>query len=98
MIVAQVFLAIGYAALAWTDRPQPDGDSAEPGRKSLKWALLALVVVHAAVLWRVIFQANGVNLSFAASLSLIGLLLALALCASSWLLPMPGLASRSLAG
>src|SRR5258708_26735800 len=96
MIVAQVPLAAGYAALAWIDRPRPDNAPPAPPWKSLQWAMIALVAIHAVVLWRLIFQAEGVNLSFAASLSLIGMLLALALCASSWLMPLPGMASRTL--
>jgi len=96
MIVAQVLLATGYAALAWVDRPRPASGPPAPSWKSLQWAAVALVLVHAIVLWRLILQPEGVNLSFGASLSLIGLLLALALCASSWLMPLPGMASRTL--
>ncbi|MEO7762194.1 MAG: cytochrome c biogenesis protein CcsA [Casimicrobiaceae bacterium] len=96
MIVAQVFLAIGYTALAWVDRPRSDSESAEPQWKPLQWATMMLIVLHAAVVWHLIVRTEGINLSFAASLSLIGLLLAVANCASSWLLPLPGMASRSL--
>jgi ABC-type uncharacterized transport system permease subunit len=96
MILAQVLLAIGYAALAWIDRPPRAGEEREPPHAALRWGTIAMVVVHAAILWRLIVRAEGINLSFAASLSLIGLLLAMALCASSWLMPLPGLASRTL--
>ena len=96
MIVAQVLLATGYAALVWIDRPRPDSALPAPPWKLLRRALIVLVLIHAVVLWRLIFQPEGVNLGFAASLSLIGLLLASALCASSWLMPLPGMASRTL--
>jgi ABC-type uncharacterized transport system permease subunit len=98
MIVAQVFLAIGYATLAWLDRPVNSGDGgpAAARKRHLRWAMPSLVVLHALVVWRLIFRSDGVNLSFAASLSLIGLLLALALWVSSVLLSLPGMHSRTL--
>ena len=99
MIVAQVFLAIGYAALAWRDRPQTGDDGASIAaivKPQLRWAMAVLVLVHAIVAWRLIFRPEGVNLSFAASLSLIGLLLAIALWISTMLMPLPGMASRTL--
>ena len=96
LIVAQVFVGIGYAALAWMDRPRLDSNRADPHWKPLQWATMLLIVLHAAVAWHLIFGTEGINLSFAASLSLIGLLLAIAIVASSWLMPLPGMASRSL--
>lgn len=98
MIVAQVFLAIGYATLAWLDRPVDAGGSqAAVGRKPLlQWAMPILIVLHAIVLWRVVFRGDGINLSFAASLSLIGVLLAAALWISSLLMSLPGMHSRTL--
>jgi ABC-type uncharacterized transport system permease subunit len=95
MIVAQVLLAIGYALLAWIDRP-PAEASRESPRATLRWGLAGSIVLHAITLWMLIVRPEGINLSFAASLSLIGLLLALALGAASWFLPLPGLASRTL--
>ena len=98
MIVAQLFLAIGYAALAWLDRPVTAATS-EPGsvqKRILRWALPALIVMHALVAWRLIFRNDGINLSFAASLSLIGLLLAIALWISTMLMALPGMHSRTL--
>ena len=98
MIVAQVFLAIGYATLAWLDRPvaAANGDTASGPKPLLRWGMPVLIVLHAVVAWRLIFRSDGVNLSFAASLSLIGLLLAIALSISSLLTSLPGMHSRTL--
>lgn len=96
MIVAQVLLAVGYAALAWLDRPPASGGG--PYRRP-PWygrALCVAVALHGALLWRLLFQTEGINLSFAVSLSLIGFLLALALTASVVFMPLPGMASRTL--
>jgi ABC-type uncharacterized transport system permease subunit len=96
MIVAQLFLAIGYAALAWFDRPHADSEPAVSKKPLMRWGMGLLIAVHAAVIWRLVFRPEGVNLSFAASLSLIGVLLAIALWISAMLLPLPGMASRTL--
>lgn len=95
IIVTQVALAIAYAALAWTDRRRPalDGDT-DP--RVLRWALAVAIAVHAFVLWRQVFQDEGINLSFAVSLSIIGLLLALWLWVAGMLMPVPGMALRTL--
>lgn len=94
VIVAQVLLAIAYGGLAWMDRPRPEQESAQV--RPLRGALALVVLVHAAILWRLVFQAEAVNLSFAVSLSLIGLLLAAWLSASNMLMPVPGMVSRTL--
>jgi len=96
IIVAQVLLALGYAALAWLDRP-PGNDEATPmePKHYARWLCVA-VAVHGVILWKLLFQQQGVNLSFAVSLSLIGFLLALALAASVVLMRLPGMASRTL--
>lgn len=96
IIVAQVLLAIAYAGLAWTDRPGPDQESAWERPRTLRWAMALVVLVHAAIVWRLVFQAEGINLSFAVSLSLIGLLLGSWLWVSGMLMPVPGMASRTL--
>ena len=97
MIVAQVVLAIAYAALAYLDRPpSPSPASAPIAPRALRWATLAVVVVHAVVVWRLLFRDEGVNLSFAVSLSLIGFLLAIWSCVSGALMPVPGMARRTL--
>jgi ABC-type uncharacterized transport system permease subunit len=96
VIVAQVLVAIGYAGLAWMDRPLPEQESAPESTRALRWAMVLVVVVHAAIVWRLIFAAEGVNLSFAVSLSLIGLLLAVWLSMSGMLMPIPGMALRTL--
>jgi ABC-type uncharacterized transport system permease subunit len=98
MIVAQLFLGLGYATLAWLDRPVPagDGGSAVERAPGFRWAMPVLIALHAFVAWRLIFRADGVNLSFAVSLSLIGLLLAIALWISSLLMSLPGMQSRTL--
>jgi ABC-type uncharacterized transport system permease subunit len=93
-IVAQVLLAIAYAGLAWMDRPRPEQEAVRA--RPLRWAMALVVLVHAAIVWRLVFQAEAVNLSFAVSLSLIGLLLAAWLWASGMLMPVPGMASRTL--
>ncbi len=95
MIVAQVIVAIAYAALAWLDRATPPG-SAAGGSKALRTILGVVVIVHGAILWRLMFRAEGVNLSFAVSLSLIGFLLALWSAVSGSLMPVPGMARRTL--
>ena len=59
-------------------------------------ALVVVVVVHAVVLWRLMFRGEGVNLSFGVSLSLIGFLLALWSAVSGSLMPVPGMARRTL--
>src|SRR5512141_305347 len=96
MIVAQVLLAIGYAVLAWLDRPASGEETRNARSPVYGGALCVAVAVHGLILWRLLFQADGVNLSFAVSLSLIGFLLALALAASVILMPLPGMASRTL--
>lgn len=96
MIVAQVLLAIGYAVLAWLDRPASGEETRNAHSPVYGRALCVAVAVHGLILWRLLFQAEGVNLSFAVSLSLIGFLLALALAASVILMPLPGMASRTL--
>lgn len=96
IIVAQVLLAIGYAGLAWMDRPRSDDAAGLAYAGPLRWAMAGIVLVHALVMWRLVFQPEGVNLSFAVSLSIIGLLLALWLGASGLLMPVPGMASRTL--
>jgi len=103
-IVAQVLIALAYAVLAWIDRPAAVDAKAAAGagdvdarpHRILAPALPAIVLVHGFLLWRLIFQPQGVNLSFAVSLSLIGLFLAVALVVSVLLVPLPGLASRTL--
>lgn len=94
LIVAQVLLAIGYAGLAWIDRPRLEPAAAHP--RQLRWAMALAVLAHTAIIWRLVFQEEGVNLGFAASLSLIGLLLAAWLWASGVLMPIPGMGSRTL--
>lgn len=96
IIVAQVLLALGYAALAWMDRPVRDG-AAVPSRAGIwRWAMAVAVLGHLFVVARLVFQDEGVNLSFAVSLSLIGLLLAMWLWLSGLLMPVPGMALRTL--
>ena len=97
MIVAQVLLAIAYAALAYVDR-MADGAHATLVRdQRTSRAILGIVVIaHAAVLWRLLFRSEGINLSFAVSLSLIGFLLALWSAVSGTLMPVPGMARRTL--
>lgn len=96
VIVAQVLVAIAYAWLAWMDRPHPEQDHLPWSPRALRWAMVLVAVVHAAIIWRLIFAADGVNLSFAVSLSLIGLLLAVWLSGSGLLMPIPGMALRTL--
>ena len=97
MIVAQVIIAFAYAALAWLDRATPPNDPDTPVNPRLARLVLGLVVaVHAFVLWRLMFQSDGVNLSFGVSLSLIGFLLALWSAISGSLMPVPGMARRTL--
>ena len=97
MIVAQVIIAIAYAVLAWLDRATPPNDPDTPVNPRLARLVLGLVVaVHAFVLWRLMFQSDGVNLSFGVSLSLIGFLLALWSAISGSLMPVPGMARRTL--
>ena len=96
IIVAQVLLAIAYAGLAWMDRPRPEPEPVHAHPGSLRWAMALVVLVHAAIVWRLVFQAEGINLSFAVSLSIIGWLLALWLWASGMLMPVTGMASRTL--
>ena len=96
IIVAQVLLAIAYAGLAWMDRPRPEQESVQAHPGPQRWAMALVLLVHAAIVWRLVFQAEGVNLSFAVSLSLIGLLLAAWLWASGMLMSVPGMASRTL--
>jgi ABC-type uncharacterized transport system permease subunit len=95
MIVAQVLIAIAYAVLAWLDRPDPH-DAIDRNPRATRAALAAVVALHAFVLWRLMFQNEGVNLSFAVSLSLIGFLLALWSAVSGSLMPVPGMARRTL--
>lgn len=96
IIVAQVLLAIAYAGLAWMDRPRREQEFARARRGPQRWAMALVLLVHAATVWRLVFQAEGVNLSFAVSLSLIGLLLAVWLWASGMLMSVPGMASHTL--
>jgi len=96
IIVAQVLVAIAYVALAWADRPKPEQDVAT-NRAGMRSGALALVMlVHAVLVFRLIFQTHGVNLSFAVSLSLVGLMLALWSWGSGLLMPIPGMALRTL--
>jgi ABC-type uncharacterized transport system permease subunit len=96
IIVAQVLLAIAYAAFAWMDRPGPEQEAVPEHAGPRRWAMALVVLAHAAIAFRLIFQTQGVNLSFAVSLSLIGLLLAVWSWASGLLMPVPGMASRTL--
>lgn len=96
IIVAQVLLALGYAGLAWSDRSRPDGEAGQGTVGPLRWALAIVAAVHVLVIWRLVAQPEGINLSFAVSLSLIGLLLALWLWISGMVMPVPGMASRTL--
>ena len=96
MIVAQVLLAIAYAALAYVDRMLPAHSSAGINARTLRAATAIAVIVHAIVVWRLLFRNDGINLSFAVSLSLIGFLLALWSAVSGTLMPVPGMARRTL--
>ncbi|MEP7084207.1 MAG: cytochrome c biogenesis protein CcsA [Betaproteobacteria bacterium] len=96
--------ALGYAGLAWMDRSRAastastanDGEPRATAHRRLGWALILVTVVHALVVWRLVVQPQGINLSFAVSLSLIGLLLAFWLWLSGMLMPVPGMAARTL--
>ena len=96
IIVAQVLLALGYAGLAWRDRSRPEREGGPASNATLRWALALVAMIHALVVWRLIAQPEGINLSFAVSLSLIGWLLALWLWISGMLMPVPGMAARTL--
>ena len=96
LIVAQALLAIAYIAFAGMDRPLPVPEAAREHPGLLRWVMAMVVVAHAAVAGRLIFQTQGINLSFAVSLSLIGLLLAIWIWVSGMLMPVPGIASRTL--
>ena len=104
LIVAQVLLALGYAGLAWMDRSSTANTANAPNegvplaksRRRWGWVLVLVTVVHALVVWRLVVAPQGINLSFAVSLSLIGLLLAVWLWLSGMLMPVPGMAARTL--
>ena len=96
IIVTQVLLAIAYAGLAWADRPARNQESAPASPGALRWVMALAVLTHVVIVGRLVFQAEGINLSFAVSLSLIGALLALWLWVSGMLMPVPGMAARTL--
>src|SRR3954462_5961306 len=96
LIVAQLAVALAYAWLAWMDRPSAHRDSAAPLPGKRQGLLAAAVAVHLVAMRFLVFQSEGVNLSFAVSLSLISLLLAGWLAISGILLPVPGMTYRTL--
>jgi ABC-type uncharacterized transport system permease subunit len=96
IIVAQVLVAAAYAGLAWMDRRQREPEPFRAQTAAPAWATGLAVLAHAAIVWRLVFHPEGINLSFAVSLSIIGLLLALWLWTSGMLMPVPGMASRTL--
>lgn len=97
MIVAQVLLAIAYAVLAYLDRaPSQLQAAGTTTARGLRPVTVVIVIAHAFIVWRLLFHGEGVNLSFAVSLSLIGFLLAMWSCVSGSLMPVPGMARRTL--
>ncbi len=98
LIVAQLAVALAYAWLAWIDRPSAHRhrDTAPPPARTRQGLLAAAVLVHLVAARFLVFQSEGVNLSFAVSLSLISLLLAGWLAISGMLLPVPGMTYRTL--